>query len=178
MVQKNVTRTPVYAALGAMGAFAFVGAGVALGYGLTNGTTDVSLTGGPETTTVVITESAEAPQEKKPTTDVRGSEDGRDSSATTDQSAPAEPTQSTPNNPTGRGLSAPTASPDSGGAEPTARTNGANGTIVDDYYVVAPGDTLSAISGRVGISVDHLVAWNGISNPNLIYANSALELHP
>lgn len=180
MVRKNVTRTPVYVTMGAMGGFALACAGAALGYGLSDGIADVSLASGSETTTVIVTESEKPKETATPSetgeTGSNSSEPG--SSESTAQSTPGEPTESTPDNPTGRGLSAPDAAPGSGGAAQTAPTPGAKGQVVNDYYVVAPGDTLSAISGRFGISVNHLVAWNGIANPNLIYANSALELRP
>lgn len=41
---------------------------------------------------------------------------------------------------------------------------------------VAPGETLSDISRRYGVSVDDIAAANGIRNPNLIYAGSSLVI--
>ncbi len=38
----------------------------------------------------------------------------------------------------------------------------------EEYYTVVKGDTLSAIAKKYGTTVDQLVAWNGIANPNLI----------
>ena len=35
--------------------------------------------------------------------------------------------------------------------------------------MVKSGDTLSGIAARYGTTVKQLVAWNNISNPNLIY---------
>lgn len=44
--------------------------------------------------------------------------------------------------------------------------------------IVEPGDTLSDISGRTGVSVEHLLAANGIANPDFIYAGAALVVPP
>jgi len=41
-------------------------------------------------------------------------------------------------------------------------------------YEVKPGDTLSKIASRYRVSVTELASWNGISDPNLIQANTAL----
>src|SRR5205807_453844 len=43
-------------------------------------------------------------------------------------------------------------------------------------YVVRPGDTLSAIALRHGVSVHALVAANGISNANLIRIGQLLQI--
>lgn len=45
------------------------------------------------------------------------------------------------------------------------------------YYVVQPGDTLSAISSRYGTTVEQLVLINNISNPNLIYPGQTLKIY-
>lgn len=45
-----------------------------------------------------------------------------------------------------------------------------------DTYVVKRGDTLSTIANRFNVSVSDLVAWNHISNPNLIYVGQRLSL--
>lgn len=45
-----------------------------------------------------------------------------------------------------------------------------------DVYVIKDGDTLSSISGALGISLDRLVRYNEIVNPNMIYSGAALEL--
>lgn len=45
-------------------------------------------------------------------------------------------------------------------------------------YVIKRGDTLSEISLRTGISVDHLADVNHIKDPNLIYAGSSLIIPP
>ncbi|RMH84634.1 MAG: LysM peptidoglycan-binding domain-containing protein [Actinomyces sp.] len=43
---------------------------------------------------------------------------------------------------------------------------------------VVPGDTLSEIAAREGVTVAELVAWNGIADPDLIYAGDTLRLEP
>lgn len=44
------------------------------------------------------------------------------------------------------------------------------------YYVIKKGDTLSAIARKYGTSVNQLVAWNNIKNPNLIYAGQKIRV--
>ena len=41
-------------------------------------------------------------------------------------------------------------------------------------YTVRSGDTLAGIAAQLGISVDHLLAQNGISDPDLIYSGQTL----
>ncbi len=41
-------------------------------------------------------------------------------------------------------------------------------------YTVGSGDTLSGIAAQLGVSVDHLIAQNGISSPDLIYSGQKL----
>ena len=41
-------------------------------------------------------------------------------------------------------------------------------------YTVGSGDTLAGIATQLGVSVDHLMAQNGISNPDLIYSGQTL----
>lgn len=43
-------------------------------------------------------------------------------------------------------------------------------------YVVRPGDTLSAIAGRLGVSVGDLAKANGITDPNRVYAGDSLTV--
>ena len=45
------------------------------------------------------------------------------------------------------------------------------------YYTIKRGDTLYAISKRYGISVQNIVSWNNIRNPNLIYPGHTLILY-
>jgi LysM repeat protein len=41
-------------------------------------------------------------------------------------------------------------------------------------YTVGSGDTLAGIAAHLGVSVDHLMGQNGISNPDLIYSGQTL----
>jgi rare lipoprotein A len=49
------------------------------------------------------------------------------------------------------------------------------GTPKAGSYTVRRGDTLSAISQRLGVSVGRLAATNGISDPDVIYAGELLR---
>lgn len=44
------------------------------------------------------------------------------------------------------------------------------------YYRIQPGDTLSEIAQRFGTTVNKLQAWNGIRDPNLIYAGRKIRV--
>lgn len=44
------------------------------------------------------------------------------------------------------------------------------------YYTIKSGDNLSSIASRYGTTVSQLCAWNGISNPNLIYAGTNIRV--
>ena len=44
------------------------------------------------------------------------------------------------------------------------------------YYTVQSGDCLSVIAQKYGTSVSQLQAWNGISNPDVIYAGQRLRV--
>ena len=44
------------------------------------------------------------------------------------------------------------------------------------YYVVKNGDTLSEIAEEFGTTVDQLVKWNDIYNPNLIYVGQKIRI--
>lgn len=44
------------------------------------------------------------------------------------------------------------------------------------YYTVQRGDTLYAIAKKFGTSINQLVVWNNIKNPNLIYAGTKLRV--
>lgn len=43
-------------------------------------------------------------------------------------------------------------------------------------YVVRPGDTLSAIAGRLGVSVGSLTKANGITDPDRVFAGQRLDV--
>ena len=47
-------------------------------------------------------------------------------------------------------------------------------------YTVAPGDVLSGIAARFGVSVKNIQDWNKavIKNVNLIYADTKLTIYP
>jgi peptidoglycan lytic transglycosylase len=59
---------------------------------------------------------------------------------------------------------------------PSTAVQGSAGGQVDgeEAYTVSSGDTLSSIAAQLGVSVDHLMAQNGISNPDLIYSGQTL----
>ena len=44
------------------------------------------------------------------------------------------------------------------------------------YYIVVSGDNLTKIANKYGTTVNQLVAWNNISNPNLIYPGQKLRV--
>ena len=44
------------------------------------------------------------------------------------------------------------------------------------YYTVVSGDNLTKIANRYGTTVNQLVSWNNISNPNLIYPGQKLRI--
>jgi N-acetylmuramoyl-L-alanine amidase len=50
--------------------------------------------------------------------------------------------------------------------------------LAADPIVVAPGDTLTSIAERHGVSVERIVELNAIDNPNRIYAGQRLRLEP
>lgn len=45
-----------------------------------------------------------------------------------------------------------------------------------EYYTVVSGDNLTRIANRYGTTVNQLVAWNGIKNPNLIHPGQRLRV--
>lgn len=54
-----------------------------------------------------------------------------------------------------------------------SETNSTNKT----YYTIRRGDTLWGISRKYGVSVQNIVSWNNIQNPNLIYPGQRLILY-
>ena len=53
---------------------------------------------------------------------------------------------------------------------------GGGGSTGYQYYTIQPGDTLSAISAQFGTSISQLCAWNGISNPDIIYSGNTIRV--
>lgn len=51
-----------------------------------------------------------------------------------------------------------------------------NKVTAKEYYFVKKGDNLTKIAKRYGTSVNQLVKWNGIKNPNLIYVGQKLRV--
>jgi LysM repeat protein len=51
-------------------------------------------------------------------------------------------------------------------------------TLPTAYYIVQSGDNLGNIARAFGVSLDELMALNGISNPNLIEVGQALAIPP
>jgi LysM repeat protein len=43
-------------------------------------------------------------------------------------------------------------------------------------YTIQRGDNLTVIGRKFGVSVNDLVAWNNIKNPDLIYAGETLKI--
>ena len=58
----------------------------------------------------------------------------------------------------------------------------AKGTFVNygNYlvYTVAPGDVLSGIALRFGVTVGQIQAWNNIQNPDFIRVGQKLTIYP
>ncbi len=68
----------------------------------------------------------------------------------------------------------------SGGAGPWQMY--AKGTYVNygSYivYTVAPGDVLTGIAPRFGVTVAQIQQWNNIKNPNVISVGQKLTIYP
>lgn len=45
-----------------------------------------------------------------------------------------------------------------------------------EYYIIKSGDNLSKIAKKYGTTVNQLVKWNNIKNPNLIYPNQKIRV--
>lgn len=61
-------------------------------------------------------------------------------------------------------------------APPTPSTPASSTKITGTTYTVKSGDTLSSISSRSGVSVENLVKFNNIGNPNTINVGQVLKL--
>lgn len=55
---------------------------------------------------------------------------------------------------------------------PGSSNKGSNAT----YYTVVSGDNLTKIANKYGTTVNQLVSWNNIANPNLIYPGQKLRV--
>ena len=58
-----------------------------------------------------------------------------------------------------------------------APDNTASASCTPTYYRVRWGDNLTSIAWRHGVTVWQLQQWNGISNPNRIYAGQTLVIY-
>lgn len=118
----------------------------------------------------VVSESSESSEPQ--------TEASEEPSQDTDGDSPSQPHASEPNKGSsgssgaaGTGTSTSSTTPERGSAH-----QGAEPRVHGDVYIIREGDTLSAVSALLGVSVDRLVAWNDIVDPNLIYKGSALEI--
>lgn len=164
-VRQHVSRNPVYKTGGALllGLVGLTGVGVGVGMA-TNSPQEIMVAADTEKdkntsdeglhTTVTMTEH---------TTTVKADE-GEAGGGTGMEPQPQEPSIDPPTDP-GRD-SAPWNATDPYPAQP--------GSI----HIVEAGETLSIISGRTGVSIDRLITWNQVINPDLIYVGSALEIPP
>lgn len=55
-------------------------------------------------------------------------------------------------------------------------SQGASGCPI--YYRVVPGDNLTKIAYRYGVTVNQLMRWNNIANPDRIYIGQVLVIYP
>jgi soluble lytic murein transglycosylase-like protein len=62
------------------------------------------------------------------------------------------------------------------GSEAQAPSEEATGSEVGDAYLVQPGDTLSAIAARSGMSVESLAALNGLDPEGLLLAGTVVRV--
>lgn len=96
-------------------------------------------------------------------------------SATPSASAPSvTPTPTPTANPTPAATPVPT-EPPAATARPSA-TPRPTSTRAPRYYVVRPGDTLSAIAARFGTTVAALMALNGLADPSFIRTGQQLRI--
>jgi LysM repeat protein len=83
---------------------------------------------------------------------------------------PAQPGGVPASSPAGGGSSVASSSTSGGGGSPAAASPSGGG------YVVAPGDTLSAIAERAGMSVSQLAADNGLNPNGILLSGKVLTL--
>jgi len=50
--------------------------------------------------------------------------------------------------------------------------------IAEDYYIVQNGDTLSKIAEKTGLTLEELLKYNNLKNPDLIFVGQKLRLTP
>jgi LysM repeat protein len=67
--------------------------------------------------------------------------------------------------------SAPTSTPTSVGASTTL-------PAVEEFYTIQQGDTLFGIAQAFGVSVDDLISFNAIADPDAIQAGQRLQIPP
>jgi len=60
--------------------------------------------------------------------------------------------------------------------KPTQPGQQAVNTQAPTKYTVQPGDTLSSISQKFGVSIESIIAANGLKNPNAIYVGQVLTI--
>ncbi len=101
------------------------------------------------------------------------SQDARAQAQTATPTATATPTPGSSASPEPDQTSDPTQPPGHDSDPGEAETDQPTENVV--HHVVA-GDTLSALSTQSGVSVDQLVKYNEVNNPNLIYAGSSLRV--
>jgi LysM repeat protein len=66
--------------------------------------------------------------------------------------------------------------PAAAAAPPANVSQGAGGCPV--YYRVVPGDNLTRIAYRYGVTLNQLMSWNHIYNPDRIYIGQVLVIYP
>ena len=67
--------------------------------------------------------------------------------------------------------------PAAAAAPEQASANAPSASCAPTYYRICYGDTLANIVWRYGVTVGQLQQWNGIPNPNLIYAGRTLVIY-